>query len=128
MLRSGFDQPVQDHCTGELACAAGDPNFAQDVAQAEAVPELVADMDGTRFAMVLGGNPVRIDGNVLALMPAGGERAVALAEGGRRLAAARFFGKAIERRVGGLQQVGLSGEGVFEFCGRAPAIPCAVLA
>src|SRR4030081_321831 len=49
MLGSGLDQPVQDHRAGETARAAGDPKFAQDLAQAEAVPELVADMDRTGF-------------------------------------------------------------------------------
>lgn len=137
MLGSGLDQPVQNHRAGEPARAAGDPEFAQDLAQAETVPELVADMDRTGFAMVLGGDPTRVDGDVLTLRsgrPAGGWRAVGLAErnrgggdlwrrqercriGGRRLAGAGFCDKTVERRVARPQQVGLSSQGVFEFAG-----------
>src|SRR5215472_10913256 len=64
MLGSGFDQPVEDAGAGELARAVGQADIAQDVAEAETVPELVAGMDGTRLAMLLGGNPARIDGDI----------------------------------------------------------------
>jgi hypothetical protein len=63
MLGGGLDQPVEDHRAGELARTAGDTEVTQDVAETEPVPELIADMHGAGFAMLLGGDPARVDGD-----------------------------------------------------------------
>jgi hypothetical protein len=42
MLGSRLDQPVEDRRADELARAGGEIELAQDVVEAETVPELVA--------------------------------------------------------------------------------------
>ena len=63
MFGSRLDQPVEDHRAGQLARVGRDSNVAQDIAETEPVPELITDMDGTRLAMLLGGDPTRVDGD-----------------------------------------------------------------
>ncbi len=63
VLGGGLDEPVQGHGAGEPARARGEFARGQDVVQPEALPELVADVDRAGFAMVLGGDPLRVDSN-----------------------------------------------------------------
>jgi hypothetical protein len=75
-----LDQPVEDHRTSELLGGTGEPQLGQDLADAQAFPELIADMNGSGFAMVFGGDATRIDGDLpiaigarpIAGCPAGG--------------------------------------------------------
>jgi hypothetical protein len=90
MLGGRLDQPVEDHRAGPLTRGGGDAKRAQDIVQIEAFPELVADMDGTGFAMAFGVDPVRVDRNGLTLI--GGWRAGQW----RRIAGRRRSGRDLE--------------------------------
>jgi len=61
VLRARRDQSIERHRAGQCPHRGRQLAVAQDVGKPQALPELVANMDRTRFPMVLGRNPRRID-------------------------------------------------------------------
>jgi hypothetical protein len=71
---AGAISRVEHHRTSKLAHRLSQPVVAQNTIKIETLPELRADVNWSRFTMLLGGDPRWIDSDQSGFPPANGGR------------------------------------------------------
>src|SRR5215468_6607469 len=116
MLWRRLDQSVERHRARELPCPLGHPLRFEVVVQAEALPELVANMHRAGLAMALGCDQLGIDGDVFAAIELRLGRSlwvcVAFATFGSCL-----LEHALSFGIARLEKILLAGDGVLKLAG-----------